>query len=106
MAPDNHPLSQRVQTSYAAGFVKPDPGRDLAHYDGLPRVVREALDEAPWGISAVAACHHLRTHGLVSVLREIRESCDGFYAAFEKETGVPRPMKPIGKGMGRKAWVR
>lgn len=102
MTPNNHPLSTRVQSSYDAGFVKPDPETDLAHYDTLPSVVREALDDAPWGISSVAAWHHLRTHGLASVLREIRESCDGFYAAFEKETGVPRPLKPIGKGMGVK----
>jgi hypothetical protein len=106
MQPDNHAISHRVQTSYKAGFIKPNPDRDLAHYDMLPREVREALDEAPWGIDSVAAFHHLRIHGIASVLREIRESCDGFYAAFERETGIPRPVKPLGRGAGRKQWVR
>lgn len=106
MQPDNHPLSSRVQSGYAAGFEKPNPDRDLAHYDTLPRPVREALDDAPWGISAAATSHHLRLHGVASVLREIRESCDAFYAAFERETGIPRPTKPIGRGMGKKQCIR
>lgn len=103
----NHAISERIQEGYdKAGFVPPNPDRDLAFYDTLPRAVRQALDDAPWGISSEAAYHHLRTHSVVSVLREIRESADAFYVAFEKETGVPRPRKPIGKGMGKKAWKR
>ena len=102
----NHPLSRKVEASYGAGFVAPDPESDLACYDAMPRAVRQALDEAPWDISAVAAYHHLRTHGLASVLREIHESATAFYAAFERETGVPRPMKPIGRGMGKKSFRR
>lgn len=104
--PDNHAISYKVQRSYGAGFIKPDPNKDLAYYDSLPRAVREALDDAPWGISAVATATHLRVHGVASTLKEIKESADAFYATFEAETGVPRPTKPIGKGMGVKTWRR
>lgn len=79
-------------TGYSAGFVKPDPIRDLAAYDGLPRPVRRALDDAPLAISAVAAADYYKTHGTMAVMREIRESADEFYAACEKQTGVPRPV--------------
>lgn len=102
MQSSNHFISNRIEAGYSAGFIKPDPEKDLAYYDMLPRPVREALDDAPWGINAVEAFHHLRLHGVTSVLREIKESCDLFYAAFERETGVPRPLKPIGAGMGKK----
>lgn len=106
MTPDNHPLTARVKTSYAAGFIAPNPDRDLAHYDALPQSIRRALDDAPWGISAEAAYHVLRTHGLVHALREIKESADAFYTAFEAETGVAKPTKPLGKGAGVKLWRR
>lgn len=96
MTPDNHP----AVSGYRAGFVPPDIEKDLSHYDALPWAVKAALDDAPWSISAAAAYHHIRAHGLVSVLREIKESADAFYLAFERETGIPRPIKPIGKGMG------
>ena len=92
MTPDNHLPVQ----GYEAGFVKPDPSRDLAAYDQLPWPVKEALDEAPLAISAVAALHHIRLFGVASVLREIRESADEFYVAAERETGVGRPRKPLG----------
>lgn len=104
--PDNHAISRKIESSYGAAFIKPDPSKDLAWYDALPRVVRQALDDAPWGISAVATAHFLRTHGLAAVLKEIKASADAFYAAFEAETGVPRPTKPIGKGMGKKSCRR
>jgi hypothetical protein len=102
VTPDNHKPVQ----GYQAGFIKPDPHADIAAYDRLPLVVKEALDDAPLAISSVAALHHLRAHGIVSVLREIRESADEFYDAAASETGIPRPTKPIGKGMGRKKCVR
>jgi len=104
--PDNHAISRKVEAAYDGGFIKPDPQSDLAWYDALPKVVRQALDDAPWGISSVAAAHHLRAHGVASTLREIKESADAFYATFEAETGVPRPTKPLGKGMGVKTWRR
>lgn len=103
---DNHAISHKVETGYAAGFVKPDRELDLAYYDVMPPTVRQALDDAPWGISAEAAFHHLRVHGVAAVLREIKESADAFYAAFERETGVPRPTKPLGRGAGVKQWRR
>lgn len=102
MTSDNHLISRRVETSYRAGFVPPNPSRDLDAYDRLPQSVRQALDDAPWGIDAVAALHHLRLHGIASVLREIKESCDAFYAAFERETGVPRPHGPLVRDPGRR----
>jgi hypothetical protein len=106
MNPGNHAVSEKVKAGYGAGFIAPDPSKDLSYYDALPRPVREALDEAPWGISSAAAYHHLRAHGVVSVLREIKESADAFYATFEAETGVARPTKPLGRGMGVKLWKR
>ena len=104
--PGNHAVSTRVKTGYAAGFVAPDVDRDMAYYDALPRQIREALDDAPWAISTKAAWNYFRIHGLVQTLREIRESGDAFFVAFEAETGVARPRKPIGKGMGVKRWRR
>jgi hypothetical protein len=104
--PGNHGVSRRVETGYAAGFIAPNPDRDMAYYDALPREVRQALDDAPWGISAEAAYHCVRTQGVVHALREVRESVDAFFAAFEAETGVPRPVKPLGRGVGVKSWRR
>ena len=98
MTPDNH----KPVHGYQAGFIKPDPHRDIAAYDQLPLPVRQALDDAPLAISSVAALHHLRAHGLVSVLREIRESADDFYAACEAETKVPRPRTPLVVDKGRR----
>jgi hypothetical protein len=106
MDPGNHAVSQRVISGYPEKFVAPNTERDMAYYDALPFKVREALDDAPWAISTEAAFHHFRLHGLVSVLREIKESNDAFYTAFEQETGVPRPVKPLGKGAGVKLWRR
>lgn len=102
----NHAISDRVVSGYPEKFVAPNLERDMAYYDALPFQVRQALDDAPWSISTKAAFDHFRAHGLVSVLREIRESADAFFATFEAETGVARPRKPIGKGMGVKLWRR
>lgn len=103
----NHAISERLIASYdKAGFVAPNAERDMAYYDALPRQVREAMDEAPWAISTEAAYHCVRTHGLALALKEIRESADAFYAAFEAETGVPRPRKALGGGAGVKLWRR
>lgn len=98
MTPHNH----LTQAGLAAKLVPPNPSGDLAAYDQLPAAVKRALDDAPLAISAVHALHHLRAHGLVSVLREIRESCDDFYDGAEKQTGVPRPTAPLVRDPGRK----
>lgn len=102
MNPNNHVPVQ----GYSKGFVKPDPVRDLAAVDQLPVAVKQALDDAPFAISAVAAMHHLRAHGLVSVLREIRESADDFFAAAERETGIPRPRGDLVRDIGRRRVMR
>lgn len=97
MTPDNHPRAQ----GYQHGFVKPDPIRDLAAYDQLPRPLRRALDDAPAAICAVATLAHYRQHGVMSTMKEVRETHDAFYAAYETETGVARPIKPLGTGRKR-----
>lgn len=102
MTPHNH----LDAAGFAKRLVRPDPSRDLAAYDMLPAVVRQALDDAPLACCAVAALHHLRAHGLVSVLREIRESCDDFYVAAEKQTGIPRPVTPLVADRGRRTCRR
>lgn len=102
MTPHNH----LTQSGFAAKLVPPNPSDDLAAYDKLPPAVKRALDDAPLAISAQHALWHLMAHGLVSVLREIRESCDIFYAAAEKETGVPRPKTTLERDPGRKRWRR
>jgi hypothetical protein len=98
VTPHNH----LTRAGFAAKLVPPDPGSDLAAYDRLPAAVKRALDDAPLAISAVHAFHHLRAHGLVSVLREIKESADLFYAAAERETGVMCSRTPIERVPGRK----
>jgi hypothetical protein len=98
MTPDNH----KPVAGYKQGFVKPDAARDLAAVDQLPVAVKQALDDAPFAISAVAAMHHMRAHGLVSVMREIRESADEFYTAAERETGVPKPVGVLVRDAGRR----
>ena len=98
MTPDNH----KPVAGYRKGFVKPDAVRDLWAVDQLPVAVKQALDDAPFAISAVAALHHMRAHGLVSVLREIRESADDFFVAAERETGVARPVGPLVADRGRR----
>ena len=94
---ENH---QRVD-GYAPGFVKPDPKRDLAAYDQLPGPLRRALDDCPASVCAVAALAYYKKHGVMAALREIGETADLFYALYEKETGVPRPVKPLGSGRKR-----
>lgn len=91
MQPDNH----AAHSGYKHGFVRPNPARDLAAYDQLPRPIRRALDDAPAAICAVATLEHYRKNGAMSTIKEIRETVDGFYAAYEIETGVPRPKKPL-----------
>jgi hypothetical protein len=91
-----------TRPDFAVKLVAPDPSGDLAAYDKLPAAVKRALDDAPLAISAVHALHHLRAHGLVSVLREIKESADLFYSAAERETGVPRPIGTLERVPGRK----
>lgn len=91
-----------TRAGFAAKLVPPNPSADLSSYDRLPLAVKQALDDAPLAISAVHAAHHLRAHGLISVLREIRESADEFYAAAERETGVPRPGGPLVCDPGRR----
>lgn len=98
MTPHNH----LTRPGFAAKLVPPNPNSDLAAYDKLPSTVKRALDDAPLAISATHALWHLQAHGLVSVLREIRESADDFYAAAEKETGVPKPTTPLVRDPGRK----
>lgn len=97
-----HSHNHLTRAGFAAKLVPPNPDDDLAAYDKLPPTVRRALDDAPLAISARHALWHLMAHGLVSVLREIRESADLFYAAAERETGVPRPMTPLVRDPGRK----
>lgn len=97
MTPDNHPRTD----GYQHGFVKPNPAKDLAAYDQLPRPLRRALDDAPAAICAVATLAHYRRHGAMSTMKEIRETADAFFAAYEAETGVTRPMKPLGTGRKR-----
>lgn len=102
MTPHNH----LAASGFAATLVQPDRSRDLDAYDRLPAVVRQALEDAPLAICAIAALHHLRAHGLVSVLREIRESCDDFYAEAERQTGMPRPTTPLVADKGRRTCRR
>lgn len=91
-----------TQPGFAAKLVPPNPDGDLAAYDKLPSPVKRALDDAPLAISAKHALWHLMAHGLVSVLREIRESCDDFYAAAERQTGVQCSRTPLERMPGRK----
>ena len=86
---------------YQPGFVKPDPIADLAAFDLLPRSVRRALDDAPFAISAVAALDVYRTLGRRKALSEITASARDYLEACEKQTGVPRPKKPLGVGRKR-----
>lgn len=102
ISPHNH----LTRAGFAEKLVAPDPNSDLAAYDRLPAAVKRALDDAPLAVSAVHAFHHLRTNGLVSVLREIRESVDDFYAAAERETGISRPTSVLERVPGRKQWKR
>lgn len=92
--------------TYTHGFVAPNPVRDLEAYDKLPRTVRRLIDECPAAICAVHTARFYKANGLAAVRREIRATADLFYEAYAKETGVPRPTKPIGKGMGKKRWLR
>lgn len=106
MSPDNLPVTLRVEKAYKGRFVHPERNRDLEYFDALPQQVREAIADSPWGISSEDAYHFLRTHGLVQTLREVNATADAFFVAFEADTGVPRPVKPIGRGMGVKRWRR
>jgi hypothetical protein len=99
---NNHAVSRAVTAAYKKGFEAPNIEQDMRYYDMLPWPIKKALDDAPWTISTKATYHYLRTHGVVSCMREIQDSVDQFYAAFEKETGVPRPRKPLGTGQKRK----
>ena len=101
-ATGNHSVSRKVQASYSEKIEAPDLERDMYFYDLLPWSIKQALDDAPWTISTKAAYHYLRIHGPVACLREIEDSANQFYAAFEKETGIPRPKKPLGSGQKRK----
>jgi hypothetical protein len=76
---------------YAGGFLRPDPARDLAAYDELPRPARRALDDAPFAISAVAALAFYREHGIMALMREIQESADQYVAA----AGGSEPFRPV-----------
>lgn len=100
-APNHRPVD-----GYGGGFVRPDPVRDLAAYDALPRPARRALDEAPLAISASAALEYYRKHGIMALMAEIQASADEYYAACEAETGVPRPAGPlVAKPHRRKRWT-
>ena len=88
-------------SGYQAGFVRPNPEADLAAFDQLPRSVRRALDDAPFAISAVAALEVYRGQGRLKALSEIKASAREYLASCEKETGVPRPRKPLGSGVKR-----
>lgn len=98
----SQPHNHLTHPGLAAKLVPPNPDSDLAAYDKLPSAVKRELDDAPLAISATHALWHLMAHGLVSVLREIRESCDDFYAGAEKQTGVPRPTTPLERVPGRR----
>jgi hypothetical protein len=96
---ENHALSK----GYAAGFVKPNPARDLAAFDLLPQAVRRALDDAPFAISAVAALKACHAGGVAHALREVEASAEAWLAACEKETGVPRPVVPLQAARSKEA---
>jgi hypothetical protein len=87
VATENH---QPVK-GYSKGFVPSNPARELAAYDELPAPARRALDAAPMAFSAVEALEVYRKEGIMALMREIKVSEDLAYAAFEAETGVPRP---------------
>ena len=99
MTPQHNHLTR---AGLAAELVPPDPDSDLSAYDRLPAAVRRALDDAPLAISAKHALWHLQAHGLVSVLREIKESADLFYVGAERETGVKCSRSPLFRDPGRK----
>lgn len=96
---ENHALSK----GYAFGFAKPDPARDMAAFDLLPRAVRRALDEAPFAISAVAALKVCYARGIAYALREVEASVEAWQAACERETGVPRPVAPLRAARSKEA---
>lgn len=96
---ENHAFSK----GYDRGFVKPDPARDMAAFDLLPRTVRRALDDAPFAISAVAALKVCYAGGTAHALREVEASAEAWQAACEKETGVPRPVVPLRAARNKEA---
>jgi hypothetical protein len=70
---------------YVAGFVAPNPSRDMKAFDLLPETVQKALREAPFNISAPAAYVEYVRNGEGKVLAEIAESVDLWLAACERE---------------------
>ena len=95
--------NHRPVNGYKGGFVPPDPVRDLAAYDALPRPARRAIDEAPLAISVVDALNYYEKHGIMALMTEIKASADQYLAACEAETGVPAPPGPlVAKPRGRK----
>lgn len=90
---------------YTAGFVRPNPTRDLAAYDQLPAPARRALDEAPFAISAVEALEVYRAVGIMAVMREIKESANQYFAACEAATGVLRPTGTLVRRKKRRVFT-
>jgi len=88
-------VNHRPVEGYSGGFVSVDPVKDLAAFDRLPPSVRRALDDAPFAISAQSAFDVWKKDGWRAALREVKASGDEWLAKCERETGVPRPRKPL-----------
>ena len=86
----------------ALEFRRDSRRADLEAYDALPRPLRVAIAEAPLLLAATHALEHYEGHGVMSTLREIEESERLFYAACERETGIPAPSVPLARNPRRR----